>query len=107
MHRGASELGDHDVRRLLDDQLAAADAEDRERDLVCHRGRRQIDGFRLTEERRGTLLEREHRRVLAALLVANLGASHRLAHRRRRIRLRIGAKIDHAPRLNETLAHRG
>ena len=34
---GACELGDHNVRSLLDEELAAALAEDRERDLVAHR----------------------------------------------------------------------
>ena len=49
--RGAAELGDHDVRALLDDQLAAALAEDRERDLVAHRRGRQVDRFFVPEER--------------------------------------------------------
>ena len=57
--RGAAELGDHDVRALLDDQLAAALAEDRERDLVAHRRGRQVDRFFVPEERRCAALELE------------------------------------------------
>jgi hypothetical protein len=40
-------------------------------------------------------LELEHRRVFAFLLVADLGARHRLAHRRGGFRLRVGTEIDH------------
>ena len=60
----------------------AALAEDRERDLVRHRRRRQVDGLLVPEQRRAAPLELEHGRVLALLLVADLGARHRLAHRR-------------------------
>ena len=81
--------------RLLDDQLGAALAEDRERDLVRHRRGRQVDGLLLAEELGPAPLEREHRRILAPLLVPDLGVRHRLAHAGRRLRLRVGAEIDH------------
>ncbi len=73
---------DHDVRRLLDDQLGTAPAEDRERDLVRHRRGRQVDGLLLAEELGAAPLERDHGRILAPLLVAHLGIRHRLPHRR-------------------------
>ena len=39
--------------------------------------------------------EREHGRILAPLLVADLGGDHRGPHCRRRFRLRVGAEVDH------------
>jgi len=46
-----------------------------------------------------TSVELEDGRVLAVLLVADLGVRHRLAHRLRRLRLGIGAEIDHGDNL--------
>ena len=40
-------------------------------------------------------LEREHGRILAPLLVADLGGGHRRAHPGRRRRLRVRAEVDH------------
>ena len=56
--------------------------EDPARDLVRHARRRQVDRLLLAEELGGAPLELEHGRVLALLLVADLGARHRVAHRR-------------------------
>jgi len=95
VHRGAAELGDHDVRGLLDDQLGPALAEDHERYLVREGRRREVHRLRLPEERGGGALEREHGRVLAPLLVADLGLRHRLAHRRRRPGRGVRAEVDH------------
>ena len=81
--------------RFLDDQLGPARALNRERDLVRHRRRREVDGLLLPEETGGTLFEREHRRILAPLLVADLRRSHRSAHSGRWFRLGVGAEIDH------------
>ena len=86
MVRGAAELGDHDVRALLDDQLAAALAEDRERDLVAHRRGRQVDRLFVPEQRGCAPLELEDGGILALLLVPHLRGRHRLAHRGRRLR---------------------
>ena len=61
----------------------------------AHRRRGQVDGLFVPEQRSDPLLEREHGRILALLLVADLGPRHRLAHARRRLRLGVGAKIDH------------
>ena len=83
------------MRRLLDHQFGATLAEDRERDLVAHRRRRQIDGLLVPEQCGDAPLEREHGRVLALLFVADLGPRHRLPHAARRLRLGVGTKIDH------------
>ena len=61
----------------------------------AHRRRREVDRLRLAEELGPAPLELEHGRVLALLLVADLGARHRRAHRVRRLGLRVGAEIDH------------
>src|SRR5215217_5960105 len=95
VHRRPPELGEQQVRVLLGEQLVARPRLDPQRDLVRHRGRRQEDGLLLTEQRSGAALELEHRRVLALLLVADLRARDRLAHRRRRPRRRVGAQVDH------------
>ena len=100
VHRRAAELGDHDVRRLLDDQLGPALAEDRKRDLVRHRRGGQVDGLLVPQVGGRALLEREHGRILAALLVADLGGRHRRAHPGRRLRLGVRAEVDHAVQTN-------
>ena len=55
----------------------------------------------VAEQRRHALLERVHGRVVAALLVADLGRGHRRAHRRGRTRLGVGVEVDHC-RLSST-----
>ena len=99
VHGRAALLGEQDVRVLLREQLVARLGEDPARDLVRHARRRQVHGLLLAEELRGAPLELEHGRVLALLLVPDLGARHRGAHRLRRLRRGIGAKIDHAENL--------
>ena len=61
---------------------------------MCAR-RREIDGLFLAEQRRRAPLELEHRRILALLLVADLGARHRIAHGLRRLRLCVRPQVDH------------
>ena len=80
---------------LLDDELGSALAEDREGDLVAHRRGRQVHGLFVLEQRSDAPLQLEDGRVLALLLVADLRPRHRLAHAMRRLRLGIGAKVDH------------
>ena len=96
VHRRAALLREQDVRVLLGEQLVARLGEDPARDLVRHRRGRQVDRVLLPEQLGGAPLELEDGRVLALLLVADLGARHRLAHAARRLRRRIGAEIDHA-----------
>ena len=57
----------------------------------------------MPEELGCTTLELGHRRILAPLLVADLGVDHRLAHSRRRARHRVRAKVDHEPESNDPL----
>ncbi len=95
MVRRSAKLRRHDVSALFDHQLAPGLAEDRERDLVPHQRGREVDALVLPEELGRALLEREHRRILALLLVTDLGVRHGLAHRLRRLRLCVGAEIDH------------
>ena len=54
-----------DARLLLDHELGASLPEDRQRDLVAHRRRREVDGVLLAEQRGDTLFELEHRRLPA------------------------------------------
>src|ERR1700760_2844842 len=95
MEGRAAELRDHEGRPRLDQELRSALAEDRERDLIRHRRGRQVDGLVLAEERGRALLERGHRRILASLLVADLGLRHRGPHPGGRLRLRVRAEVDH------------
>ena len=52
----------------------------------------------MSEKLRGSLLERDDRRVLALLLVTDLGVGDRPPHLGRGLGQRVGAKVDH--RLN-------
>ena len=76
-------------------ELSPALAEDRERDLVAHCRRREVHRLLLAEQLRRAPLELEDGRILALLLVADLGIRHRIAHRGRRLGLRVGAEVDH------------
>ena len=96
MNRRPALLGQQDVRVLLGEQLVARLREDPARDLVRHARGREVDRLFLAEQLRAAPLELEHRRILAPLLVADLGARHRGAHALRRSRRCVGAKIDHA-----------
>ena len=78
-----------------DQHLVAAGADvQADRDLVAHRAAGQEHRGLVAEQLGHALLERAHRRVLAALLVADLGRGDRRAHRRRRARLRVGVEVD-------------
>ena len=81
-HRRPAELGDEDVRVLLGDDLLARLGERAQRDLVRHRRRRDEDRLLLPEQLRRAALELVHGRVLAPLLVADLGRGDRGAHLR-------------------------
>ena len=85
------------VGELAEVQLVAAGADVQAHpDRVAHRAARQEDRGLLAEQRGHALLEREHRRVLAALLVAHLRGGHRGAHRLGRAGLGVGVEIDHS-----------
>jgi hypothetical protein len=94
--RCAPRLEDEHVRALLRQQLAAAHAEYLQRDLIRHGRRGDEERGLLAEQLRRPPLELVDRRILAPLLVAELGGRDRSEHPGRRLRGRIGAKIDHA-----------
>jgi hypothetical protein len=95
MDRRTAQLRDQEVRVLLGDQLVAGVSEHPQRDLVRHRRRRDEDRVLLAERVGRAPLELVDRGILAQLLVADLCIRNRLAHRGRRLRRRIGAKVDH------------
>ena len=80
-------------------EFGAALTQDREGDLVAHHRGRQVHGLFLAEQLGAAAFELEHGRVLALLLVADLGVHHRVAHGLRRLRRRVGTEIDHRRRL--------
>src|SRR4029077_11836302 len=80
---------------LLRDHLVARLAEHAQRDLVRHRRRGHVDRLLLSEQLGRHRLEPVHGRVLAALLVTDLGRSDRGAHLRRGLGLGVGAEVDH------------
>ena len=97
MRGGPTELRQHDVRVLLDEQRVARAAEDVQRDLVRHRRGRQEDRLLVPEELGPSPLELVDGRVLALLLVADGGVRDRVTHRPRRLGQGVGAEIDHGP----------
>ena len=68
------------MRVLLGEQLVAGLGEEAQRDLVRHRRGREEDRLLLAEQPRRALLELVDGRILALLLVADLGRGDRRAH---------------------------
>ena len=97
MRGGPTELGQHDVRVLLDEQRIARAAEDVQRDLIRHRRGRQEDGLLVPEELGASPLELVDSRVLPLLLVAYGGVRDRVTHRASRLGQGVGAEVDHRP----------
>ena len=95
--RGAAPLVDQDVRPLLGDDLAARPTQNAQRGLVRHRRRRHEERRLVPEQVGHPALQLVGRRVLALLLVADLGGRHRGEHPRRRLGDGVGAEIDHRP----------
>ena len=95
MDRRAAELVAKDVRHLLGDHLVAGLRQRAERDLVRHRGSREEDRLLVAEQLRRALLERDHGRILALLLVPDLGVGDRPPHLGRGLGQRVGAEVDH------------
>ena len=84
----------HGVALAAHDDVVAGPSQRAQRDLIRHRaGRHPQRGF-LAEQRRDARLQLVDGGVLAVLVVADRRARHRLAHRGRRPRDRIGAQID-------------
>jgi hypothetical protein len=83
------------MRHLLGEHLVAGLSERAERDLVRHRGRREENSLFLAEQFGRPLLERDHGRVLALLLVPDLGIGDRPPHVGRGLGQCVGAEVDH------------
>ena len=83
-----------DVAIGLAQELVARLAVDPHRDLVAHRARGDEHGRLLAEHVGDPRFERVDGRVLADHVIAHLGRGHRRAHRRRRFRDGVAAKID-------------
>ena len=96
VHGRAALLADEDVRALLADQLLARPREDAERELVGKRRRREKERRLLAEQLRPTPLQLVDGRVLARVVITDLGVRHGGPHRRRRTGLHIAAQLDHA-----------
>jgi hypothetical protein len=93
--RGGAALPQHAVGAVTDHHLFAGPCLDRQSDLIGHHPRGHVQRRLLAQKRRRALLERVHRRVPAVDVIAHLGARHRLPHRRRWLRHRVAAQIDH------------
>ena len=88
-------LGRQRMRVATQQQLVAAGPDVQpDGDLVAHRPAGEEHRRLVAEQLGDARLEREHRRVLAALLVADLRLGHRAAHGRRRLRLGVGPEVD-------------
>ena len=85
----------HGVALGADDHVVARAAEELERELVGHRPRRDEQRRLLAEQGGDPLLQRDDARVLAVLVVADLGRGDRGAHRLGRARDGVGAEVDH------------
>jgi hypothetical protein len=95
--RGPSPLVDQDVRPLFGDDLAPGPAEHAECGLVRHRGGREEERCLVPEQLGHAALQLVGGRILALLLVADLGGRHRGEHPCRRLRDGVGAEVDHRP----------
>ena len=96
MDRRATRLVDQDVRPLLRDQLAPRPRVHAQRDLIRHRRGRKEERGLVTEQLGCAPLELVDGRILALLLVADLGGGHRGKHLPAGPGDRVGAEIDHA-----------
>ena len=83
-----------DVRGLVREDLVAGPAMHQRRGDVAHRARRHEDRGLLAEQLGDALAQRIDGRIVADLLVADLGPRHRLAHRQASAGLRVRQQID-------------
>ena len=83
-----------DVAGLVRHHLVAAPAMGEDGDDVAHGARGQEHRRFLAQQRRHAVAERVDGRVVAVLLVADLGAHHGVLHRRRRAGLGVGVEVD-------------
>ncbi len=83
-----------DMRADMGQNFIARPAMGQRRRDVAHGARGHEHGGFLAEQVGHAFAQQIHRRIVADLLVANLGPRHRLAHRRRRPRLRVRQQVD-------------
>ena len=93
-HKGRAHLVLHDVREVAQDDLVAALRLREHATEVAHHAARHVDRRVFAEDLGAALLEAVHRRILAVLIVADVGLGHRLPHRQRRLGERVAAKLD-------------
>ena len=86
-------LAGRDMGHRMGENLIAGAAMGENGDLVAHRARRQEHRRLLAEEVCHAGAEGVDRRILAALLVADLGGHHRRPHRRARARLGVREQV--------------
>ena len=87
-------LAGNDVRGLVRQDLVAGPAMHQRRRDVAHGARRQEHGSFLAEQIGDAFAELVHRGIVADLLVADLGARDRLAHRGRGAGLGVRQQVD-------------
>ena len=92
--RGGAGLVPRRVALDADDDVVAGPAVELERELVRHRPGRDEQRGLLPEQRRDLLLQPQHARVLAVLVVADLGLGDRPPHRGGRAGDGVGAEVD-------------
>ena len=87
-------LAGNDVRGLVRQYLVAGPAPGQRRRDIAHGARRHEHRGLLAEQISDALAQQVDGRVVAELLVADLGARHRLAHARRGPGLGVRQQID-------------
>ena len=93
------------MREVAEDHLVAAFGLREHAAEVSEHPARDVHAAFLADDLGGALLESVDGRVLAVLVVADLGVGHRLAHRRRRQGEGVAAELDdpHNPNVSFTL----
>ena len=92
--RGAVLVGDHVLAATRHDG-GARSGQHPHRDLVGHDARGHEQRRRLAHPRRERLLQSPDRRVLAVVVVTDLGVGHGATHRRRGLGDGVAAQVDH------------
>src|SRR5207253_11510158 len=97
-----------DVSEVAEDHLVATLGLREHPAEVPEHPARDVDRGFLPDDLRGAPLQAIHGRILAVLVVADLGVGHRAAHRRRRERERVAPKLDdpscaHLPKASNSL----
>ena len=106
VHGGGAVLVGHHVLAASGHHGGARRGEQPDGDLVAHDARRDEEGRRLAHPLREQLLECPHRRVLAIVVVADLGVRHGSAHRRRGPGDGVAAQVDHVGHALRLTGHR-